>query len=78
MNLDGPFLCTRAVLRRCLPRVGGDRQRRLGRGNLAFRDRAAYNSTKGGIIAFTRAVAAEHAADGIRCNAVAPASSRRR
>jgi gluconate 5-dehydrogenase len=73
VNLDGPFLCTRAVLPTMLAAGGGAIVNIASvAGILAFRDRAAYNATKGAIMAFTRSVAAEHAADGIRCNAVAP------
>jgi NAD(P)-dependent dehydrogenase (short-subunit alcohol dehydrogenase family) len=34
----------------------------------------AYSASKGGIVAFTRALALDHAAEGIRVNAVAPGS----
>lgn len=35
---------------------------------------AAYAASKGGIVSFTKTVALDHAADGIRCNCVAPGS----
>ena len=35
---------------------------------------APYAAAKGGLLALTRAVALEYAGDGIRCNAVGPAS----
>ena len=35
-------------------------------------DRAAYVASKGAVIALTRALAVDHAAEGIRVNAVAP------
>jgi NAD(P)-dependent dehydrogenase (short-subunit alcohol dehydrogenase family) len=41
-------------------------------GFLAFKDRPAYNTSKAGIVAFTKSVALELAGRGIRCNAVAP------
>lgn len=73
VNLDGSFLCTRAVLPTMLSAGGGAIVNLASAaGILAFRDRPAYNASKAGIIAFTKSVAAEHAADGIRCNAVAP------
>jgi 2-keto-3-deoxy-L-fuconate dehydrogenase len=40
--------------------------------NLGLRDRALYTSTKGAVLALTRAMAADHLADGIRVNCVAP------
>ncbi len=73
VNLDGTFLCTRAALATMLAADGGAIVNLASvAGILAFRDRPAYNASKAGIIAFTKSVAAEHAADGIRCNAVAP------
>lgn len=73
VNLNGTFLCTRAVLPTMLSAGGGAIVNLASvAGLLALRDRPAYNASKAGIIAFTKSVAAEHAADGIRCNAVAP------
>ena len=37
-----------------------------------MRNRAGYCATKGGVIAFTRAIAADHAHQGIRANAICP------
>ena len=37
-----------------------------------IRERAAYAASKGAVAALTRAVAADHVEDGIRCNCVAP------
>ena len=39
---------------------------------VGIRNRAAYVASKGAVAALTRAVALDHVADGIRCNAVAP------
>jgi len=41
-------------------------------GTVGIRARAAYCASKAGLIGLTRAVAADHAADGIRCIAVCP------
>jgi NAD(P)-dependent dehydrogenase (short-subunit alcohol dehydrogenase family) len=73
VNLTGVFRMTRA----CVPHM---RQRRLGTiVNIAsingLRGRfgqANYAASKGGMIAFTRAVAREVGREGIRVNAVAP------
>ena len=39
---------------------------------VGIRNRAAYCASKGAVAALTRAIAIDHVADGIRCNAVAP------
>ena len=39
---------------------------------IGIRDRAAYCASKGGVAALTRAMALDHAADGIRVNCIAP------
>lgn len=75
-NLSSVFLCTKYALRAMLPNrsgsivnlasvlgmVGGDAQ---------FGTHA-YAASKGGIIAFTRAVASYYAEHGIRANVIAP------
>jgi acetoacetyl-CoA reductase/3-oxoacyl-[acyl-carrier protein] reductase len=73
VNLSGAFRMTRA----CAPGM-----RRRGRGaivNIASINglrgkfgQSNYSASKGGLIAFTRTVAAELARDGVRVNAVAP------
>jgi meso-butanediol dehydrogenase/(S,S)-butanediol dehydrogenase/diacetyl reductase len=40
--------------------------------SVGIRNRAAYCASKGAVAALTRAIAVDHVADGIRCNAVAP------
>ena len=73
VNLDGTFLCTRAVLPGMLERGGGSIVNVASvAGFTAFKDRPAYNTSKAGIVAFTKSVAVELADRGIRCNAVAP------
>jgi NAD(P)-dependent dehydrogenase (short-subunit alcohol dehydrogenase family) len=39
---------------------------------VGIRNRAAYVASKGGVAALTRAIALDHVADNIRCNAIAP------
>ncbi len=41
-------------------------------GLIGLRQRAAYCASKAGVIGLTRALAADHAADGVRVNAIAP------
>ena len=74
VNVHGVFFCTRAALRQMEPR-------RFGRivniasiaGLSAFSAHSPhYSATKGAVIAFTRAVAAEVAGANIMVNAIAP------
>jgi len=81
VNLDGSFFCARAVGRHMLA---------AGRGavvNLAsimglvgggHYPNLAYHSAKGALVNFTRALACEWAAAGVRVNAVAPTFARTR
>lgn len=77
-NLRGPYL----VLHHALPellRADGDRCIVNVSSTLAVKPApgiAPYAAAKGGLIALTKAVALEYAADGIRCNVVLPASVR--
>jgi 3-oxoacyl-[acyl-carrier protein] reductase len=72
-NLKGTFLCTRAALPWMMPRRSG---KIVNLGSVASlrtrRGQAAYAAAKGGVVAFTRASAAELAAKGIQVNAVLP------
>jgi 3-oxoacyl-[acyl-carrier protein] reductase len=73
-NLDGVFLCCRAVLPHMRGRGWG---RIVNIASIAGKegnpDAAAYAASKGGVIAFTKALAKEVATSGILVNAVAPA-----
>lgn len=73
VHLNGTFYCCRAVLPGMLERRFGaivnisSLHAQRGQANAAH-----YSAAKGGIIGFTRAVAREVAAHGVRINAVAP------
>ncbi len=73
VNLDGPFLMCKAF-------VPGMSERKLGRVvNVASStlwlnapNMTAYIASKGGVIGFTRALAAEYGASGVTVNVIAP------
>ncbi|MDH4567947.1 SDR family oxidoreductase [Pseudomonas sp. BN414] len=73
VNLKGVFLCSKYAIPEIVRRGGGAVV------NLAstisvvgIKDRAAYVAAKGGVAALTRAMALDHALDGVRVNSVAP------
>lgn len=74
INLKGTFLCSRAAVRHMIPRKAGaivslaSISGKEGNANMA-----PYSVSKAGIICFTKALAKEVLADGIRVNCVAPA-----
>jgi NAD(P)-dependent dehydrogenase (short-subunit alcohol dehydrogenase family) len=73
VNLTAMFHTTKAVLPAMLERRRGSIVNLASvAGVVGVRNRAGYCATKGGVIAFTRALAADHAADGIRANAICP------
>ena len=73
VNLRGPFLMTRAVLPVMLGQVGGHVINLVSvAGMVATRGRCAYTASKGAALMFTKSLAADYAADGIRANAVCP------
>lgn len=72
-NLTGPFLLTRAVLPLMLDNGSGVIVNVASvAGVVGIPARAAYCASKAGLIGFTRAVAADYAARGVRCVAVCP------
>jgi NAD(P)-dependent dehydrogenase (short-subunit alcohol dehydrogenase family) len=73
INLTGTFICTQLAARLMIAR-GGGRIVNLASiaGALPLKNRAAYDASKAGIIALTKATAAELASQGVTCNAIAP------
>ncbi|WP_281686478.1 SDR family NAD(P)-dependent oxidoreductase [Pseudomonas citronellolis] len=73
INLKGVFLCSRAAL---VPmrQAGSGVILNIGSydGFAADPGLAAYCASKGGVHALTKAIAVDHGADGIRCNAICP------
>ena len=72
-NVRGTFNCCRAAIR-SMRNSGGGCIVNIGSisGDVADHGMAVYDASKGAVHALTRAIAADHGADGIRCNAVAP------
>ena len=72
-NLTGVFLCTKAVLPFMLKHGEGRILNVASQlGQIGAAERVIYSATKGGIIAFTKALAREVSKDGVLVNCVAP------
>ena len=73
VNLKGAFLCSKAAVPQMVRRGGGAIVNVASvAGERSPRRSAAYSVSKAGMIALTRAMAVDHAADGIRVNCVCP------
>lgn len=72
VNLDVPFYLSRAALPHLLKTAGSIVNIASDWGLRAGADHVAYCASKGGLIMLTRAMAKDHAREGLRVNAVCP------
>lgn len=73
VNSTGTFLCCKHVIPQLRARGGGAIVNIASiAGLVGMRNRAAYCASKGAVVALTRAIALDHASEGIRVNAVCP------
>jgi NAD(P)-dependent dehydrogenase (short-subunit alcohol dehydrogenase family) len=73
LNLRPTYLVTQAVLPRLLAAGGGSIVCTSSNAALQpFAGAAGYVASKAAVLAFAKVVAAEHAAEGVRCNAIVP------
>jgi len=76
LNLRHPFLCCRHGIPHMIAGGGGAIVNFSSWVALMGVEKPVYSAAKGGIISFTRALAAEYMKHGIRANAIAPATVR--
>ena len=72
INVDSAYLVSRALIPRMRDTGGGAIVNVSSISALRPRGLTAYSTSKGAVIALTRAMAVDHAADGIRVNCVVP------
>ena len=73
VNVKGPFLMSRAVLKE-FRKAGGGAIVNIGSvlGLVAMQNRAAYCASKGGVTMLTKAMALDHADEKVRVNCICP------
>jgi NAD(P)-dependent dehydrogenase (short-subunit alcohol dehydrogenase family) len=72
VNLTAVFLLSRAVIPKMRRHGGSIINNASTLGLVGMRDAAAYCAAKGGLVQLTRAMALDHAGEGIRVNAICP------
>lgn len=73
VDLTGPFLCSKAAVEHMLPQGRGKIVNITSiAGELALKNRVAYNVAKAGLMMLTKTIAFELGDQGIWCNSVAP------
>ena len=72
VNVTGSFLCARAVGEHLRGRGGSIVNVASNCGKVGYKNMAAYNAAKAGVISLTRSLSMEWAEDGINVNAVCP------
>ena len=74
VNIQGVFLCARAVIPQMLRQGGGVILNMASIASLiGIPDRFAYSMTKGAVLSMTRSIAIDYMKRGIRCNCICPA-----
>ncbi|MEH3158834.1 MAG: SDR family oxidoreductase [Sphingomonas taxi] len=74
LNVTAMFLASQAYLPGMLERGGGSivNIASVASSIIGVPNRFAYGATKGAVVGITKAIAADHVASGIRCNAICP------